>query len=176
MFEDRFWALVDKRDPSECWPWLGAKDSNGRAQFRVDLKGAPTTAARIAWSLANRKPFPEDMDACHSCDEPWCVNPGHIWPGTRLENMRDAVKKRRMFHQKKTHCKNGHEFTKEDTRFDESGQRHCRVCQRECSRRRYRERKISDPEFSAQHRQRVKNWRLRQRSVIPMSTSDSGAL
>lgn len=168
MFEERFWELVDRRDSTECWPWSGAKDSNGRAQFRVDPKGIPTTAARVAWSIANGVPFPDGFDACHTCDNPECVNPNHIWPGTRLENMQDAVKKKRLFHQKKTHCKNGHEFTIENTRH-KGAQRYCRACQRERGRRLYEAHKAEDPGFQERHRQRVSDWRARRnlKEAIP---------
>ena len=160
----RFNDLVDKRKPDECWPWLGAKDGNRRAQFRVDPLGMPTTAARVSWSLANGEPFPDGMDACHSCDNPECVNPNHIWPGTRLENMRDAVRKRRLFHQKKTHCKNGHEFSAENTWY-KGDQRHCRICKREAGRRLYEAKKAKDPEFQARHAKRTRDWRAKRLNV-----------
>lgn len=91
--EVRFWAKVDKRGPTECWPWRGAKNPLGRAKIYVD--GMHRSAARISWELHHGKPFPADLDACHTCDDPGCVNPLHVWPGSAYENLRDCAEKGR---------------------------------------------------------------------------------
>jgi hypothetical protein len=132
-----FWAKVEKRRFFECWPWLGARAGKGYGVFRG------RRAARLAWELDNGLPFPPGMEACHTCDNPPCVNPGHIWPGTRSLNMLDASAKGRLSnrrnrppgsgnqHTNKTHCIRGHEFTPENTipriRHDGSKHRDCRA-------------------------------------------------
>lgn len=60
------------------------------------VNGVTIPAARIAWSLFRGIPFPEDKLACHSCDNPSCVNPEHVWPGTHKDNMQDALLKGRL--------------------------------------------------------------------------------
>lgn len=134
--EDRFWSKVDRRDIDECWPWLAAKDQHGRGQFWA--RGKLMRAPRIAWELANGAEFPEGMDACHSCDNPNCVNPSHIWPGTARDNAIDAHRKGRVRtpwelgivpHNKlKTHCKRGHPFDSKNTCKLRNGRRQCRAC------------------------------------------------
>ena len=88
--EAEFWALVGKREPELCWPWLGVTN-DGYGYFRFASNSY--RANRVAWVLHNRKELGE-LVACHACDNKWCVNPHHIWPGTRGDNMRDAAEKK----------------------------------------------------------------------------------
>lgn len=93
---DRFWPKVNKTET--CWFWTGAADSKwGYGSLyhedRVHL------AHRVSWMLF-RGPIPEGMDVCHKCDTPPCVNPDHLFIGTRLDNMRDCSFKGRHFLQK----------------------------------------------------------------------------
>ena len=134
--ESRFWVKVDIRGDDECWPWLGASDQHGRGQFWMD--GRKHRSPRIAWSLRNGEPFPDHLHACHTCDNPPCCNPRHIWPGTRSDNFLDASRKGRLHVQSstpmgdinraKTHCKRGHEFTSSNTLVNSAGSRACKEC------------------------------------------------
>jgi hypothetical protein len=92
--EQRFWQYTDRRGPDECWPWTGTVNSKGYGQLRV-ARHRRRTATRFSWELRNGKPFPADKLACHKCDNPRCVNPDHIWPGTARENHNDACAKGR---------------------------------------------------------------------------------
>lgn len=125
---ERFWTKVDRRGPDECWPWQGSTD--GRyGEFWAD--GRKTKAHRVAWELANGRPFPEGLHACHTCDNPPCVNPEHIFPATHQENLQDAERKGRLDHRGsslRTHCRRGHEFTPENTYVTTKGHRRCRTC------------------------------------------------
>lgn len=87
---ERFWERVDKRGPDECWLWTGAS-RNGYGTFAVD--GVTKKAHRVSWEIANGKPFPSELHGCHRCDVKLCVNPAHVFPGTRFDNMRDAHEK-----------------------------------------------------------------------------------
>ena len=136
---ERFWEKVDRRELDECWPWLGA--TNGApywyGQFWVD--GRKRSAHAVSWELRNGNALPEGHEACHSCDNPRCVNPRHIFSAPHADNVRDAFAKGRMRNQNtgSTHCKHGHEFTAANTWTDKRGRRNCRTC----FRRRDRERK-----------------------------------
>lgn len=94
--EERYFEKVDRRGPGECWTWTGSKDQFGRGYFLYE--GKVRRAPRVAWALHYGVPFPDDRDACHTCDNPTCVNPFHIWPGTESENLRDAENKGRVRH------------------------------------------------------------------------------
>ena len=117
-----------------CWLWTGSKipKGYGRYSFRINGKHYCKAVHRLAYEQ-EIGPIPKGLHICHSCDVRNCVNPAHLWPGTHSENMLDAHRKGRGFsyHKGKTHCKNGHEFTKENTgrRTDHPG-RVCLTCRR----------------------------------------------
>lgn len=106
--EQRFWAKADRSGGDQaCWEWKAAKSSGGYGTISVN--GSTRTASRVAWSLANGKPFPSELLACHTCDNPSCVNPAHIWPGSPWENTADMrAKGRARSSGLRTYCRSGH--------------------------------------------------------------------
>lgn len=90
--EERFWAQVEKRGKSECWPWTGARTKHGYGRPMID--GKRVMAHRLALQFATGRD-PEGLFALHSCDNPNCVNPGHLRWGTQLENICDRVSRNR---------------------------------------------------------------------------------
>ena len=129
----RFMRLVGKIDGNGCWPWRGGRTApNGYGQIWAN--GRHQQAHRVSWELAHGKPFPPGLDACHSCDNKWCVNPAHIWPGTPRDNAIDAVRKAPFrpgakSNAAKTRCKRGHELSGDNVRVRPNGQhRTCRTC------------------------------------------------
>lgn len=86
--EERFWSKVEKRGPNECWLWKASCQPYGYGQTR-DGKQQPITAHRLAWILTFGAIPPDKPFILHRCDNPPCVNPAHLSPGTPADNMRD---------------------------------------------------------------------------------------
>lgn len=91
----RFWGKVNKRLPSECWPWTGATTHGGYGVLGSGGKhGVAVRAHRFSYTLA-KGGITEGLVIRHTCDNPACVNPEHLVPGTQADNMRDAIKRGR---------------------------------------------------------------------------------
>lgn len=98
----RFFSKFKKGRPNECWEWQGARHPRGYGAFGIFLGvigGKPVNmsipAHRISWEIV-KGPL-NGLECLHSCDNPPCVNSGHLFKGTQLDNIRDAIAKGR-FH------------------------------------------------------------------------------
>lgn len=91
-----FWGMVDSSGgPDACWPWLGRRQAGkfdyGRLRWNSPKE---TEAHRVAYELATGEKL-GSRHGCHSCDNPPCCNPAHIFPGTAGENAQDMWSKGR---------------------------------------------------------------------------------
>lgn len=88
---NRFFRMFSKED-SGCWIWMSAKTGNGYGSFR--LNGKNEGAHRASYIIFNGD-IPAGLCVMHSCDNPLCVNPGHLSLGTVKDNAIDRNKKLR---------------------------------------------------------------------------------
>ena len=117
--------------PDGCWEWQGA--NNGKSGYgRFYYNGKNRCAHRVSYELfVGEIPLNKTID--HICRNHLCVNPKHLRIMSQRENIligvgipaKNAIK---------THCPNGHPYTKENTRIYKN-QRYCRMCIRLASRR-----------------------------------------
>lgn len=128
---ERFWAKVLKGEG--CWEWQGSKSKAGGYGY-VHVGGQvnrrPMKAHRLSWELHNG-PIPHGLWVLHQCDNPPCVNPSHLFLGTRTDNMQNAASKGRIKtvgQSRIAHCKRGHDFTPENTKRRANGHRRCVAC------------------------------------------------
>lgn len=88
--KNKFMSRVEISDT--CWIWMASKNSDGYGN--VWAKGKCLKAHRLSYQLF-KGDIPIGKEICHSCDNPSCVNPDHLWVGTHKENMNDMVNKKR---------------------------------------------------------------------------------
>lgn len=79
--------------PNGCWFWLGNKIPRGYGA--LSFNGKRHYAHRISLHLFEGFDLNSPLQACHRCDNPSCVNPAHLFPGTSSDNMKDAYDKGR---------------------------------------------------------------------------------
>lgn len=119
----RFWSLIDVGD---CWEWQGNINHAGYGRYNYNL------AHRLIWE-ALVGPIPNGLTLDHLCRNRKCVNPDHLEPVTRGENVRRgvAIEVNRRRKLALTHCAHGHRFTPENTYIaPKTGKRNCRTCRR----------------------------------------------
>ena len=85
-------------DPvTQCWVWQrGHSGKPGKEYGHIRLNGKLWTAHRLFWAIANNVMPHPTYDICHTCDNRMCVNPAHLFLGTRTDNMRDCSFKGRV--------------------------------------------------------------------------------
>lgn len=139
--EERFWAKVNKTD--SCWVWTASRGGGGYGKFWINHEQGLRVAHRVSymWLVG---PIPDDLQLDHLCRNRQCVNPDHLEPVTRSENVRRGVgpEVTRARHISKTHCTHGHPLFGDNLYVNPKGWRVCRECMREFKRR-YRARRAA---------------------------------
>ena len=91
--EARFWDNILKTDG--CWLWQGTKcATEGFTYGQAWHEGKRWKAHRLSW-LLHKGAIPARMCICHTCDNPLCVNPDHLFLGTQGDNNTDRHNKGR---------------------------------------------------------------------------------
>lgn len=93
----RLWYYV--KQENECWIWQGALNYRGYGKF--SMKSDKNISAHRASYLIFNGPIIQGLFVCHTCDNPKCVNPDHLWLGSAMDNYKDSIKKGRQRWQKK---------------------------------------------------------------------------
>lgn len=114
------------RDPDTgCWCWTGAR-SGGYGHVQVG--GAVRETHSVVYELV-RGAVPRGLQLDHLCRLRCCVNPEHLEPVTRKENiLRGTSQQAANAH--KIHCGHGHELSGTNVRITRNGRRACRACGR----------------------------------------------
>lgn len=97
----RFWYKVSVSDVAECWEWQASRTVHrygypgyGRIGVALDGRNTWMVAHRVAY-LLERGEIADGLFVCHSCDNPPCCNPNHLFLGSAADNARDRDKKGR---------------------------------------------------------------------------------
>jgi len=112
---------TDKR----CWEWQGSLNTSGYGIISYQCK--TRILHRLYWELVNG----EITTNCllHKCDNRKCINPEHLYEGTKKQNSNDCLIRNRNGQKNKTHCKRDHKYDELNTRMYNTS-RICRACDR----------------------------------------------
>jgi hypothetical protein len=136
------------RVPKKGYGQVGIKPSEGRTQ-------ANEHAHRVVYR-GIRGPIPHTWDVCHTCDNPPCVNPLHLFAAPRVANLIDMRNKGRNRQTQKTHCPQGHSYAEHG--IPKPGKptwRLCAVCE---------ETRQASPKYRAQRAEYHRLKRLRNKA------------
>lgn len=145
---DGFWSKVQKTD--DCWIWTAGKTPNGYGRFSIKRK--PVYAHRVSYVIEHGS-ISEDLCICHTCDNPSCVRPDHLFQGTHSDNQIDSVRKGRQMNVRKTHCPQGHPYSG----IASNGGRICMECMRSHVREHMRKKRL-DKQFVENARTKGREW------------------
>ncbi len=114
--KNSFYKKTQIPDINGCMLWNAAKNCQGYGKLRATY-GLTFQAHRFSYYLHNGN-ISDDLYVCHTCDNPSCVAPNHLFLGNGKENQQDSKKKGRMKKSEKIGEKNSHVKLKEDDVFE----------------------------------------------------------
>lgn len=134
--EERLFSRVVSSGKFDCWVWTGGTITKGYGHMGASPRWKTKKVHRISYELLI-EPIPAGLQIDHLCNNPPCINPGHLEVVDARTNILrgngSAAQRARQ-----THCKRGHRFTQENTYITPSREnRICRICQKRYRRKRY---------------------------------------
>jgi hypothetical protein len=91
--------LLSKVNPNPikkgCWEIMCRLDKHGYGVIGVG-KFKKYLAHRLSYEVFVGE-IPKDIFVCHTCDNPRCINPDHLFLGTAYDNAQDAKNKGRLY-------------------------------------------------------------------------------
>lgn len=130
---DRVMARVTETEMG-CWEFSGSLNAAGYGVVGRGRRGEGNALShRVTYEffVAN---VPEGLDLDHLCRNRACCNPWHVEPVTRIENVSRGLRAPGYGPRERTHCKQGHEFTPENT-YQYGTRRRCKTCERRWNRK-----------------------------------------
>jgi hypothetical protein len=93
--KERFLKKIARTSDTDCWLWIGGKSRGGYGC--IGYKTGNISAHRASW-IIHFGLIPENLHVLHTCDNPACVSPHHLFLGTNLDNVKDKEAKGRGNH------------------------------------------------------------------------------
>lgn len=122
---DRFWSLVNRPAPHDCWIWLGGKTDGGYGRFWAC--GRSWKAHVISYAILIGIDVPEGQELDHTCKNPSCVNPRHLEPVSHKINVLRGSAPTAINARRRT-CVSGHDLSGQNLYLYKGKHRHCKIC------------------------------------------------
>jgi len=137
---ERIWKHIKiSKDPNACWIWTAYKNKDGYGVMGYNNRLYLAHGFVYLYLVGEISKFKE-LDH-FLCKNTACVNPDHLQPVTHKVNCMRGDHFTNNHNRKKTHCPNGHEYTKDNTFVRQNGRRDCLICKRKSCRDTYHRKK-----------------------------------
>jgi HNH endonuclease len=138
---ERLEKLYIPEPNSGCWIWIGSIESLGYGRFKPDgRRKSKMKKAHVVSYQEFKCDVPDGLELDHLCRVRCCINPEHLEPVTRKENIRRSPIALAAIWARRTHCSNGHPLSGDNLVKTTENRRRCRIC----LNKRYREKRYWD--------------------------------